>query len=71
MAQDVQEDWADMILIILSFISGMVDSAVFNTWSCFVSMQTGIFLLPNVPFGLRMRIYARLWRVFTTSRKET
>ena len=41
MAQDVHEDWADIILIVLSFISGMVDSAVFNTWSCFVSMQTG------------------------------
>lgn len=43
MAQDVHEDWADIILVILSFISGMVDSAVFNTWSCFVSMQTGTF----------------------------
>ena len=41
MSQDVHEDWADIVLIILSFISGMVDSAVFNTWSCFVSMQTG------------------------------
>jgi hypothetical protein len=41
MSQDVHEDWADVILIVLSFISGMVDSAVFNTWSCFVSMQTG------------------------------
>lgn len=41
MAQDVHEDWSDIILVILSFISGMVDSAVFNTWSCFVSMQTG------------------------------
>jgi hypothetical protein len=41
MAQDVHEDWADVILVVLSFISGMVDSAVFNTWSCFVSMQTG------------------------------
>lgn len=44
MAQDVHEDWADIILVVLSFISGMVDSAVFNTWSCFVSMQTGTFL---------------------------
>lgn len=51
MAQDVHEDWADMILIILSFISGMVDSAVFNTWSCFVSMQTGMSPSPpNLTF---------------------
>ncbi|ETN37518.1 uncharacterized protein HMPREF1541_07140 [Cyphellophora europaea CBS 101466] len=41
MAQDVHQDWSDIILVVLSFISGMVDSAVFNTWSCFVSMQTG------------------------------
>jgi hypothetical protein len=41
MAQDVHEDWTDVILVILSFITGMVDAAVFNTWSCFVGMQTG------------------------------
>lgn len=49
MAQDVHEDWADVILIILSFISGMVDSAVFNTWSCFVSMQTGEWPISQQP----------------------
>lgn len=58
MAQDVHEDWADVILIILSFISGMVDSAVFNTWSCFVSMQTGMF--SNTVFAVCSRICARL-----------
>lgn len=49
MAQDVHEDWADVVLLVLSFISGMVDSAVFNTWSCFVSMQTGTSLHPLLP----------------------
>ncbi|KKY15809.1 hypothetical protein UCRPC4_g06128 [Phaeomoniella chlamydospora] len=29
------------ILVILFFISGLVDSVAFNSWSCFVSMQTG------------------------------
>ncbi|KAK6382642.1 hypothetical protein LTS17_003311 [Exophiala oligosperma] len=38
---DVDESWADLILIVACFISGLVDSAVFNVWSCFVSMQTG------------------------------
>jgi hypothetical protein len=39
--QDVEESWADLILLVLCLISGIVDSAVFNVWSCFVSMQTG------------------------------
>lgn len=41
MSQDVHEDWTDVILIAMSFITGMVDAAVFNVWSCFVGMQTG------------------------------
>jgi hypothetical protein len=39
--QDVDEAWADTILLVLCLIAGIVDSAVFNVWSCFVSMQTG------------------------------
>ncbi|KAI5269474.1 hypothetical protein E4T47_07073 [Aureobasidium subglaciale] len=38
---EVTESWADMVLIGSSFITGLLDSAVFNVWSCFVSMQTG------------------------------
>ena len=41
MGQDANKEWADLILIITCFITGIVDSAVFNVWSCFVSMQTG------------------------------
>lgn len=41
LAQDVDAAWADLILLVLCFLSGIVDSAVFNVWSCFVSMQTG------------------------------
>ena len=41
LAQDLDESWSDVILLVTCFISGLVDSAVFNTWSCFVSMQTG------------------------------
>lgn len=47
MASDVHDDWTDIILIVLSFITGMVDAAVFNTWSCFVGMQTGMLILDN------------------------
>ena len=42
LAQDVDKSWADLVLIVACFISGLVDSAVFNVWSCFVSMQTGM-----------------------------
>ncbi len=41
LSADVDESWADLILLVTCFISGLVDSAVFNVWSCFVSMQTG------------------------------
>jgi hypothetical protein len=39
--QDVDESWADVILLVFCLLAGIVDSAVFNVWSCFVSMQTG------------------------------
>lgn len=42
LAQDVDKSWADLILIITCSISGLTDSAVFNMWSCFASMQTGM-----------------------------
>lgn len=38
---ELTESWADSVLIVSSFITGLLDSAVFNVWSCFVSMQTG------------------------------
>jgi uncharacterized membrane protein YoaK (UPF0700 family) len=41
LAEEADKEWADLILIVTCFISGLVDSAVFNVWSCFVSMQTG------------------------------
>jgi hypothetical protein len=42
LAQDVDKSWADVILIISCSISGLTDSAVFNMWSCYASMQTGM-----------------------------
>lgn len=41
LSEEADEAWGDLILIVACFISGLVDSAVFNVWSCFVSMQTG------------------------------
>ena len=53
LAQDVDKSWADVILLVACFMSGLVDSAVFNVWSCFVSMQTGEFREPNPPLLAR------------------
>lgn len=39
--EEVVSDWGDMILIMSCFVTGLLDSAIFNVWSCFVSMQTG------------------------------
>lgn len=47
-SQDVTQSWGDSILIILCFVTGLVDGAVFNNWSCFVSMQTGMSILTYV-----------------------
>ncbi|PGH06622.1 hypothetical protein GX51_02249 [Blastomyces parvus] len=41
LARNVTKAYADLILILSCFISGIVDSAAFNVWGCFVSMQTG------------------------------
>lgn len=38
---DIDTSWADTILVGCFFVSGIVDSVVFSTYTCFVSMQTG------------------------------
>lgn len=38
---DIDTTWADTILLGCFFVTGIVDSVAFNTYSCFVGMQTG------------------------------
>jgi len=45
---DVSKEWTDIILLIGCLSTGMLDSAVFNVWSCFVSMQTGEWVVFSV-----------------------
>lgn len=40
---EIEPQWTHLVLIILFFITGLVDSAAYNIWSCFVSMQTGMY----------------------------
>lgn len=39
--EEVTVSWGDAVLIVGCFATGLLDSAVFNVWACFVSMQTG------------------------------
>lgn len=41
MKEEISESWTDAILLVCCFVTGLLDAAVFNEWSCFVSMQTG------------------------------
>ena len=41
MRSEVEPQRTHLILIGLFFITGLIDSAAYNIWSCFVSMQTG------------------------------
>ena len=38
---DVNTKWSDLLLLLCFFVAGLVDSAAFNMYGCFVSMQTG------------------------------
>lgn len=39
--EEVATEWSDSVLLLGCLATGILDSAVFNAWSCFVSMQTG------------------------------
>lgn len=38
---DVSRDWADVVLILCYFSTGLLDSSSISVWGSFVSMQTG------------------------------
>lgn len=38
---DINTEWTDVLLIVCSFVSGLVDGLSFNAWGNFSSMQTG------------------------------
>ena len=40
-AAEVTRDWADLVLILGYFITGLLDTASISVWGSFVSMQTG------------------------------
>lgn len=41
MKQEVNRDWADLVLLSCYVVTGLLDSASTQVWGAFVSMQTG------------------------------
>jgi hypothetical protein len=40
--QNVDPTYADLICLLLCFLTGLCDSSAYNAWSCFLGMQTGM-----------------------------
>lgn len=38
---ELDATYMSFVIMVCFFVSGMVDSVAFNSWSCFVNMQTG------------------------------
>ncbi|KAK3707534.1 hypothetical protein LTR37_012029 [Vermiconidia calcicola] len=38
---DIETRWADLILVVCFFISGLIDAGAYNAYGCFSSMQRG------------------------------
>lgn len=51
--EEVDPRWGDLVLLVCFLIAGLVDSAAFNMYGCFVSMQTGNFAPSAIRRALR------------------
>lgn len=40
--QSVDPTHADLVCLVLCFLTGLCDSSAYNAWSCFLGMQTGM-----------------------------
>ena len=43
--QELEIAWMGSVIITCFFTSGMIDAVAFNSWNCFVGMQTGMIYL--------------------------
>lgn len=46
---------ADLVCLLLCFLTGLCDSSAYNAWSCFLGMQTG---MTQTRFGQAFRAHA-------------
>ena len=42
-SQSINPKHADLIALLLCFVTGLCDSSAYNAWTCFLAMQTGTF----------------------------
>jgi hypothetical protein len=40
--QTLDPTYADLVCLLLCFLTGLCDSSAYNAWSCFLGMQTGM-----------------------------
>lgn len=40
--QNLDPTHADLVCLLLCFLTGLCDSSAYNVWSCFLGMQTGM-----------------------------
>lgn len=40
--QNLSTTHADLVCLLLCFLTGLCDSSAYNAWSCFLGMQTGM-----------------------------
>lgn len=50
--QSVDPTHADLVCLLLCFLTGLCDSSAYNAWSCFLGMQTGMTLGPLSPISM-------------------
>lgn len=50
---------ADLVCLLLCFLTGLCDSSAYNAWSCFLGMQTGMFesIILCFAFPRNSRVY--------------
>ena len=48
-SQSINPKHADLIALLLCFVTGLCDSSAYNAWTCFLAMQTGTFPPPFSP----------------------
>lgn len=54
---------ADIPIVACCFVSGLCDSSAYNAWSCFVSMQTGLFPLNFSMVWANCQVILSSWRL--------
>lgn len=47
---------ADLVCLLLTFLTGLCDSSAYNAWSCFLGMQTGMNHSRHSPAKGRARL---------------